>query len=177
MLVSAAVCGVLTAGMFTTISALRKSSRASEHHTQSQVQQARLIDYMSRDLRRAIKVNVDVLADGSERLNLTIPDYYDATGTPREPVIEGSGVRYGTTDVAITYFKRADAVHRTVNGASTVLASGLEKFEIDYTDDGQQAVSVAVSFIPKYQYNEAGAAGARAGTATFATTLLRNKRQ
>ena len=73
MLVASAVCGVLTAGMFTTITALRKSSTASQHHAQSQVQQARLIDYMSRDLRRAFKVTVDT-TDTGERLNLAIPD-------------------------------------------------------------------------------------------------------
>jgi hypothetical protein len=176
VLVGATVCAVLTGGMFTTISALRKSAAASEHHTQSQVQQARLIDYMSRDLRRALKVAVDSF-EGGERLNLSIPDYYDASGGPREPIIDGGGIRYGDGDVAITYFKSGDTVYRSVNGARTVLATGLEKFEIDYTDDGQQAVTVAISFIPRYQYDSSGAAAARAGTATFATTLLRNKRQ
>jgi Tfp pilus assembly protein PilW len=176
MLVASAVCAVLTAGMFTTISALRKSTAASEHHAQSQVQQARLIDYMSRDLRRAVKVAVEA-TDSGERLNLTIPDYYDSTGGPREPIIEGTGVRYGTGEVAISYFKAGQSVYRSVNGAGTELASGLEKFEIDYTDDGEQAVTVGVSFIPRYQYDEATAEQARAGTATFATTLLRNKRQ
>jgi type II secretory pathway component PulJ len=176
LLVGATVCAVLSAGMFTTISALRKSARASEHHAQCQVQQARLIDYMSRDLRRALSVSVDA-DQGGERLKLTIPDYYDASGGPREPIIDGSGVRYGSEKLAITYYKSNDSVYRAVNGMGTVLASGLEKFEIDYTDDGQQAVTVAISFIPRFQYDEADAATARAGTATFATTLLRNKRQ
>jgi hypothetical protein len=177
LLVASAVCAVITAGMFTAISALRKSSTASEHHSQSQVQQARLIDYISRDLRRAVKVNVETIEPGNERLNLKIPDYYDADGLPRDPVIESGRVRYGTGEVAVSYYKTGDSVYRAVNGGATVLASGLKKFEIDYTDDGQQAVSVAISFIPRYQYSEASAEGARAGTATYATTLLRNKRQ
>ena len=176
MLVGATVCAVLAGGMFTTIGALRKSARASEHHTQSQVQQARLVDYISRDLRRALKVSVDTYL-GAERLNLTIPDFYDASGGPREPIIDGGSVVYGTGNVAISYFKKDDAVYRSVNGAATALATGLEKFEIDYTDDGQQAVTVGVSFIPKFQYDSENASAARAGTATFATTLLRNKRQ
>jgi hypothetical protein len=176
LLVGATVCAVLAAGMFTTISALRKTARASEHHAQCQIQQARLIDYISRDLRRALSVSVDTDQSG-ERLKLTVPDYYDPSGVPREPVIDGGGARYGTDDVAITYYKNNDSVYRAVNGAGTVLASGLEKFEIDYTDDGQQAVTVAISFIPRFQYDEADAASARAATSTFATTLLRNKRQ
>jgi hypothetical protein len=176
LLVGATVCAVLTGGMFTAISALRKTARASDHHAHSQIQQSRLVDYISRDLRRALKVSVDAYA-GSERLNLTIPDYYDPTGGPREPVIDGGGVVYGTGNVAITYYKSGDSVYRTVNGASTVLASGLEKFVIDFTDDGHQAVTVGVTFVPKYQYDSERAAATRAGTATFATTLLRNKRQ
>src|SRR6478752_2776054 len=95
ILVGASVCAVLAGGMFTTISALRKTARASDHHAQSQIQQARLVDYISRDLRRALKVSVDTY-EGSERLNLTIPDYYDPSGGPREPVIDGGGVVYGT---------------------------------------------------------------------------------
>lgn len=176
MLVGATVCAVLAGGMFTTISALRKTARASEHHTQSQIQQSRLVDYISRDLRRALKVNVDTY-QGNERLNLTIPDYYDPTGGPREPVIDGGGVVYGTGNVAITYYKSGESVYRTVNGAQTELASGLEKFVIDFTDDGQQAVTVGVTFVPKFQYDSERASASRAGTATFATTLLRNKRQ
>jgi hypothetical protein len=181
VLVGATVTAVLAAGMFTTISALRKSAAASAHHSQSQVQQARIIDYISRDLRRALKVSVDSF-EGKERISLTIPDYYipdyyDASGVPREPVIDGSGVLYGTAGVSIAYYMAGDKVFRSVNGVGTELASGLDKFDIDYTDDGHQAITVGISFIPKYQYDETKAAASRAATATFATTLLRNKRQ
>lgn len=73
MLISAAITTVITAGLMTAIVALQKSAAASYHHARSQLQQARLIDYIARDLRRALTVNVDTF-EGAERLNLTIPD-------------------------------------------------------------------------------------------------------
>ena len=176
LLIGSTICAVLAAGMLTTIGAMRKAAAASEHHANSQVLQARLIDYMSRDLRRALKVSVDSY-EGSERLKVTIPDFYDATGGPREPIIDGSTVKYGAGEVPITYYQSGDTLYRTVNGAGTALATGLEKFQIDYTDDGPQAVTIAVSFVPRYQYGDADAETRRAATTTFATTLLRNKRQ
>lgn len=181
LLVGTAVSGVIAAGMLTTISAIQRSSSASNHHTQSQIQQARLVDYIARDLRRALSVTVDQYA-GAERLKLKVPDYYDASDpsnlVPREPVIDQGGVRYGAegSGVEITYFKNATTVYRSVNGRSTPLATDLDKFQIDFTDDGKQAVTVAISFVPRFQFNDEGETG-RQNTTAYATTLLRNKRQ
>ena len=176
VLVGAAVTAVLAAGMLTTITTLQRSSAATYHHAQSQIQQSRLIDYMSRDLRRALSVEVDSYM-GAERLKLTIPDYYDPTGGPREPVIDSGGVRYGDSldGIAVSYFKTDDQVIRRVNGVDSVLATDLEKFEIDFTDSGEQAVTVAISFVPRFQGLESE--GIREATTTYSTTLLRNKRQ
>jgi hypothetical protein len=177
LLVSVAVSGVLAAGMLTTISAIQRSSAAANHHAKSQVQQARLIDYISRDLRRALSVTVDTY-QGSERLSLKIPDYYDAAGVPREPVIDKGNVRYGDagSGVQISYYRSGDTVYRSVNGTPTVLATDLDKFKIDYTDDGKQAVTVAINFVPRFQFDQSSNAG-RENTTAYATTLLRNKRQ
>src|SRR5687767_7647845 len=94
LLIGAAISSVIAGGMLTTISALRHTSAASLHHAQSQIQQARLEDYISRDLRRAVSVNVDQF-QGAERLTVKIPNFYDPAGQPREPVIDGGSVRYG----------------------------------------------------------------------------------
>src|ERR1041384_7512745 len=83
LLVAGAVSVGVAAGMYTAVSALQRTSAASLHHTRSQIQQARLLDYMARDLRAALTVNVDTF-QGTERLNMTLPDYYDSAGTPRD---------------------------------------------------------------------------------------------
>jgi type II secretory pathway component PulJ len=177
LLVGAAISGVIAGGMFTTISALQHTSAASNHHAQSQVQQARLVDYISRDLRRALSVSVDTF-EGAERLTLKIPNYYDSSGEPREPIIDTGAVRYGDvgSEVTITYYKQNDTVYRNVSGVATPLAKDLQSFDIDFTDRGQQAVTVAISFVPRYQFNRSNDS-TRGGTTAYATTLLRNSRK
>jgi hypothetical protein len=123
-------------------------------------------------------VNVDRF-EGSERLTVKIPNFYDPSGQPREPVIDGGSVLYGDagSEVAVAYYKVDDKVYRSVNGQATALASDLASFSIDFTDSGKEAVTVAISFVPRFQWNSAGAEGARTGTTAYATTLLRNTRQ
>lgn len=178
LLVAGTVSLALAAGMYTAVSALQRTSAASLHHTRSQIQQTRLLDYMARDLRAALTVNVDTF-QGAERLNLTLPDYYDSTGTPRDPVIDGGTVSYGSggASVPVQYYKQGDQVYRNANGHLTLLASDLAGFEIHFTDDGKQAVTVAISFVPRYQFAGNTSATVREGTTVYATTLLRNKRK
>jgi len=178
LLVAGTVSLALAAGMYTAVSALQRTSAASLHHTRSQIQQTRLLDYMARDLRAALTVNVDTF-QGAERLNLTLPDYYDSTGTPRDPVIDGGTVSYGGSgaSVPVQYYKQGDQVFRNANGHLTQLASDLAGFEIHFTDDGKQAVTVAISFVPRYQFAGNTSATVREGTTVYATTLLRNKRK
>jgi hypothetical protein len=169
---------VIAGGMLTTISALQRTSSASLHHAQSQIQQARLVDYISRDLRRAVSVNVDTF-EGSERLTVKIPNFYDPAGQPREPVIDGGGVLYGDSgsEVTITYYVHGDKVYRGVNGYGTIVANDVTSFKIDFTDSGKQAVTVAISFVPRYQFNRSNTETNRESTTAYATTLLRNTRQ
>jgi type II secretory pathway pseudopilin PulG len=178
LLIGAAISTVIAGGMVTTISALQHTTAASVHHAQSQIQQARLVDYISRDLRRAVSVNVDTF-NGSERLTVKIPNFYDPAGQPREPVIDGGGVRYGDggSEVTITYYIQGDKVYRSVNGLAAVVANDLASFKIDFTDSGKQAVTIAISFVPRYQFNRSNAEANREATTAYATTLLRNTRQ
>jgi hypothetical protein len=176
LLVSTAITTTVAAGMFTAVMAIQKSTAASYHHIRSQIQQARLIDYIARDLRRALTVNV-TSTQGGETLNLTIPDYYDASGAARDPVISNGGIVYGsTTGVPISYFKSAGKVLRRANGRDEVLATDVEQFHFDFTDDGKQSIGVSINFVPRYQFSNANAEALRDGTTTYSTTLLRNKR-
>lgn len=176
LMMSTALTLVLAAGMLASIVTLKKSAAASYHHTRSQAQQARLIDYIARDLRRAVTVSVDSF-EGNERLNLTIPDYYAASGAPRDPIIQNGGITYsGGAGVPITYYKSGDKVFRTVRGAPTTLATDVQQFHFDFTDSGEQSVSVAITFVPRFQFSVRDSQTLREGTRAYATTLLRNKR-
>lgn len=177
VLVATAVTALMTAAMLITITTLQRSTNASQHHATSQMQQTRILDYIARDLRRALTVEVDTTTDG-ERLSVTIPDYYTEDGKPREPTIVSNSVTYGAAgaSVPISYYRRGSVFYRNVRGAETPLATDVSDFESDFTDSGKQTVSVTVTFAPRYRFNSNDVSALRIGTAASATTLLRNKR-
>jgi hypothetical protein len=176
MVVSAGITSLLAAGMFTAVTAVQKSTAATNHHMRSQIQQARLLDYISRDLRRALTVNV-AAKDGEETLKLTIPDFYDAAGSPREPVITKGNIVYGdAAGVQVSYVKKGNQVLRRFREKEDVLAVDVQDFHLDFTDDGKQTIAVSINFVPRYQFTAKNAESVREGTTTYTTTLLRNKR-
>lgn len=193
ILVACAVTSVLAAAMLTGITTLQRSFRAAHHHAKSQVEQTRLLNYIARDLRRAETVNVGTFA-GSERLTLTIPDYYDNENKPRDPKIKNDAIEYGDPTLAmpdpviVRFYKSGSTLLRSVkrirrtggvpaeSEVTTALATDVQDFTSDFTDNGKQSVGVSISFIPKFQINPDNISALRAGSAIYATTLLRNKR-
>lgn len=177
LIVSTAITAVLAAGMLVTITTLQKSSAASQHYAESQIRQARILDYVARDLRRALTVAVDT-TDGGERITITIPDYYDSRRRPRDPLIVGGSIAYGSAgaSIPVSYYRRAGSFYRNVNGTETVLASDVADFVADFTDSGKQTVSVTITFVPRYRFSEEQVHALREGSAATITTLLRNKR-
>lgn len=176
LLVSTAITATVAGGMLTAVVAIQKSTSASYHHIRSQIQQARLVDYIARDLRRALTVQVGTNQSG-ETLNMTIPDYYSSSGMPNDPVISNGGIVYGnSTGIPVRYFKSGSEVIRSANGINEVLATDVQGFKFDYTDNGEQAISVSISFVPRFQFGSTTSDALRDSTTTYATTLLRNKR-
>jgi type II secretory pathway component PulJ len=175
--VSTAILSLVTATLLVGISTIQRTFRASQHHAKSQIEQARLIDYVARDLRRALTVSVDTF-EGSERLNAAIPDYYKADGTPNDPVIAGRTVNYGNAanPVKVSYYKSGSNIFRKVNNTISPLVSDVQDFNLDFTDGGQQTVAISVTFLPKFRLAGGSTADIRGATTASATILLRNKR-
>lgn len=179
VLISSTVTLMITAGLMVGSISLQRSFHASEHHARSQAEQARILDQISLDLRRALTVSV-AGSGPARRISLTVPDFYDATGKPRDPVMTSDGqIVYGNVNnpTSIAYYKNGGTIYRESNGVAAALATNVQDFALDYTDTGKQVVGVSVSFVPKYQLNPQHQLALRAGTATYATTLLRNKRR
>jgi hypothetical protein len=177
LVVSTAILSLVAASMLVGISTIQRTFRASQHHAKSQIEQARLIDYVARDLRRALTAKVD-LYDGSERLTVNIPDYYKADGTPNDPVISGRTINYGNPadPVVITYFKAGSTVYRGIDGFASPLVTDVQDFNLDFTDGGQQTVQISVTFLPRFRLAAGSTADVRAATTASASILLRNKR-
>lgn len=170
-MVGMALTSLLSGALITGAIFLQKSFVASRHHIVAQAQQMRLLDYMNLDLRRALTVST---VNG--RLTLTIPDYYDSLDEPRDPRIENGLAVYGTSPRTVTYYKEGERVYRSDGGAPLALANDVSDFQLAFQDLGQ-SIRVTLSFLPRYQFSSNNRERVRAGTTTFSTTLLRNKRQ
>ncbi|EDY18759.1 hypothetical protein CfE428DRAFT_3796 [Chthoniobacter flavus Ellin428] len=171
LMVAMAVASLMTAGLITGSITIQRSFMASRHHIEAQAQQMRLMDYMTLDLRRALKVDT---SNGT--LTVTIPDYYDANGAPRDPQISGGQAVYGSQPVTIQYYKSGATIYRCAGNTPTALASDVADFQLTFLDAGQ-SIQIGVTFVPTYQFAGNNTENVRIGTAIYTNTLLRNKRQ
>jgi hypothetical protein len=169
--VSAAITTVMAAGLLVGAITVQKSFAASRHHIDAQAQQMRVTDYLALDLRRALTVTT-----ATDQITLTIPEYFDGSGTPILPTVNGGRIKYGPNPITVTYFKRADTIVRQEGNVETIIATDVDDFQLNFQDLGQ-SVTASVTFIPRFQFSSNANASVRDGTATYATTLLRNKRQ
>jgi prepilin-type N-terminal cleavage/methylation domain-containing protein len=184
ILVATAILSLVTAALMVGITTLQRTFRASQHHAKSQIEQARLLDYVARDLRRALTVAVDTF-DGSSRIKITIPDYYDEKGTPddtsddvpRQPKIVGRTIEYGDAPVNVSYYKQGSTIFRNYRGRITPIVTDVTDFNLTYVDEGKQTVEIAVTFVPRYHFSGLNEKDARAATRATSTILLRNMRR
>jgi len=184
LMVATAILSLVTASLMVAISTLQRTFRASQHHAKSQIEQARLLDYVARDLRRALTVSVDSF-ESSSRIKITIPDYYDDKGTPddpsddepRRPRIVGRSIEYGDTPLEVTYYKSGSSILRSFRGKVTPVVADVNDFNLTFKDEGKQTVQISVTFVPRYHFSGLTEQDARAGTQATSTILLRNMRR
>lgn len=187
--VGAAVFALLMGSLMVGVMSLQRSFAASKEHTKSQLEQARFIDYVARDLRRSLAVKVDTYQNGP-RISMTIPAYYDTTDgllpdypdpalptpAPRIPTISKGYADYGTTPAVIRYFKTGTTLIRRVNGVDRPIATDVKDFELSFPPaKNDQVVNLTVTFVPTYRLS-GNQEAARNGTQASASILLRNKR-
>jgi len=188
LLVGSTVFGLISAAILAGSITVQRSFQASQRYVISQASQSRLIDYISMDLRRA----TEVLVPSAGRIEVWIPDFYKADGTPRDPqfVRNSAGrmaVQYGGAPVRVAYYIERPAngtsgtLFREENGAKTMIATDVRDFlpvferSMDAIDDSEQVFKVSVTFVPQFQWS-GDRSSARSGTAASTRILLRNKR-
>jgi hypothetical protein len=128
---------------------------------------------MAMDLRRAIAVTA-----AQNDTTIYIPKYYDQTGLPQTPNLDGQGgVYYGASgsSVRVHYYLMAGTIYRQQDSATPIpLAVNVQDFVFNVTDAGK-VVTTRITFSPTF--NSSGAsASATTATAFYNTTLLRNSR-
>ena len=133
--------GTLLAGSI----ALQRSFAASTQFAIAQSNQARAIDYLTRDIRRSITMKCPGV---SGPVSLTIPSYY-ASGLPRDPVRVYGNVSYGNESITIDYKLENGNLIREENGVKQVVAEGISDCTTLLGADGM--ATIKVSFTPRFR--------------------------
>lgn len=172
-MISTGIFSAISLGLLMGFVSLERNFAATTDFATNHADEARISDYLALDLRRALSVQA-----AQNDTTITIPTYYDASGNPQMPTLNGAGgVFYGTSgsSVSIRYYLVGTAIYRRVDSQTpTVIAENVKDFLFDVTDAGK-VVTTRITFNPTFAARGASA-GATAATAFYNTTLLRNNR-
>jgi type II secretory pathway component PulJ len=173
MMFSTVIFAAISLGLILGFISLERNYAATADFATNHADEMRISDYLAMDLRRAL-----ALTAGQNDTVIWIPNYYDTTGQPQTPSLDGNGdVYYGGagSSVQIHYYLSGGTIYRQLGTAApTALAVNVQDFIFNVTDSGK-VVSTKITFNPTFR--SAGAsADATAATAFYNTTLLRNAR-
>lgn len=173
VMVAVGIFSVVSMVLLMGFTSLERNYAASSDFAINHADEMRISDYLAQDLRRAISVQA---AQNDTIIN--IPNYYDSSGNPRTPTLDGhGGVVYGPSgsSVRIHYYLSGSQIYRQENdGPAVALATNVADFVFDITDLSK-VVTTRITFKPIYRVSGASP-DAIAGTAFYNTTLLRNNR-
>ena len=191
VLIAMSISSVVVAAAMTSGIALQKSFKAVDTYFGTHMQQVRIIDYLSRDVKRGLIVTTSVSA---QSVTVTIPNYLIQSGDPeaianpslvgtaRTPTItytpSGLQVNYGTTNSTVVYSVNGNSIVRIENGVVTTIASSTDQLVPTTTDvelANTEYTKSSVTFMPIF--TSSGSVAQRTGTALYTTAYLRNKRR
>ena len=189
IMMAMAIAVVIFAAIITASLAMQKSFNAVDHFFATHIQQVRIIDYLNRDVKRALIVTTSV---DQQTVTLTVPKYIiqsgDAeavsnpslVGAMRSPTLSTttSQVNYGTTTSTVVYSINGASILRTEDGVVTTVASSTDQLVPSTTDTdlvNTEYSIMAVTFHPIF--TSGNVANERAGTTVFSLAYLRNKRR
>lgn len=176
LLVASGLSVMLLGGMMSGALALQRGYSAARHQIMCQEDQMRVMDYITRDLRRATNV---AISNQNRLLTLTLPDQVDlAESTLRLPSIVNGAVQYGNTPATVSYYVSGTAFIRKENGVETNLSAnrfGLEDFAVVNETPGSlpPLIRFHLSFVQRF--SRAGGVDKNAATRCSSVVRLRNK--
>ena len=190
LLVAMSISSVVVGAAMTSGIALQKSFKAVDSYFGTHMQQIRIIDYLSRDVKRGLIVTTSV---SPQSVTVKIPNYLiqsgDAeaiadpslVGTPRTPTItstpSGLQVNYGSIST-IVYSVNGNSIVRIENGVVTTIASSTDQLVPTTTDvelANTEYTKSSATFMPIF--TSWGSEAKKSGTALYSTSYLRNKRR
>ena len=191
MSVALAASSVILGATLTSSTSLQKSFNAIDNYYGTHMQQVRIVDYLSRDVKRGLVVTTS--AD-LQTVTITVPNYIIQAGdpegvinpaligTPRTPTMvytpSGWQVNYGNTTSTVVYSINGMSILRSENGTVTTIASSTDQL-VPLTTDVELAnteyTKTSITFQPIF--TSGGAVASRSGTTVYSTAYLRNKRR
>jgi type II secretory pathway pseudopilin PulG len=186
-----AVSGVVFGAILTSSTSLQKSFNAIDNYFGTHMQQIRIVDYLSRDVKRGLIVTTS--AD-LQTVTVTIPNYIIQAGDPEavvNPALVGTArtptmaytpsgwqVNYGNATSTVVYSISGLSILRTENGTVTTIASSTDQL-VPLTTDVELAnteyAKTSITFQPIF--TSGGTPVSRSGTTVYSTAYLRNKRR
>ena len=191
LMIGLSLSSLIAAAAITASVALQKSFNAVDNFFATQMQQIRIIDYLSRDVQRGLAVTTSV---DLQSVTVNVPNYViqagdpeavinpALVGTPRTPTMaytpSGWQVNYGNATSTVVYSINGMSILRTENGVVTTIASSTDQLVPQTTDvelANTEYTKTSITFQPIF--TSGGAPASRTGTTVFSTAYLRNKRR
>ncbi|MEY2508193.1 MAG: hypothetical protein QOH01_2522 [Verrucomicrobiota bacterium] len=193
-MIALSASSLLLGATLTSSTSLQKSFNAIDTYFATHMQQIRIVDYLSRDVKRGLIVTTS--AD-LQTVTITVPNYLiqagdpeavanpDLVGTPRTPTMtytpSGWQVNYGANTTTVVYSINGMSILRTENGTVTTIASSTDQLVPKTTDTelaNTEFAKTSITFQPIF--TSAGSDpdnASRTGTTVYSTAYLRNKRR
>lgn len=191
MMIVMSVSGVVLGTTLTSSTSLQRSFNAIDSYFGTHMQQIRIVDYLSRDVKRGLIVTT---SKDLQTVTITVPNYIievgdpeaivapTLVGKPRTPTMSytpsGWQVNYGATTSTVVYSIDGLSILRTENGKVTTIASSTDQLVPQTTDvelANTEYAKTSITFQP--MFTSAGTPISRSGTTVFSTAYLRNKRR
>ena len=178
MMVVSAIVSFMFLAIISASIALQKSFNAVDNYFATQMQQIRIIEYLSRDAKRSYNVQSTT---SPQTVTCTIPNYLNGNAR-RDPTVtwstKGVTVDYVATPATVVYSVNNQSILRTENGALTTIASSTDNLLPAWLDvelSNTQYLTTNITFLPVF--TSGGATASRTGTTLFSTAYLRNLRR
>lgn len=191
MMLALATSSVVLGATLTSSGSLQKSFNAIDNYFGTHMQQVRIVDYLSRDVKRGLIVTTSV---DLQTVSITVPNYViqagdpeavanpALVGTPRTPTMaytpSGWQVNYGPSTSTVVYSINGLSILRTENGVVTTIASSTDQLVPKTTDvelANTEYTKTSITFQP--MFTSGGQVASRTGTTVYSTAYLRNKRR
>ena len=191
LMIGISLSSIIAIAAITASIGLQKSFNAVDNYFATHMQQIRIMDYLSRDVKRGLVVTTST---DLQSVTVSVPNYIiqagDAEavadpsriGTPRTPTItytaSGPQVNYTSTPSTVVYQVNGMSIVRVENGQVTTIAASTDQLVASTTDTelaNTEYTNSNVTFLPIF--TSGNTTFERSGTTICSTAYLRNKRR